>query len=89
MEDCGAEEGLPKNADLQPFKGVISHKPELVILVYDHTGEFKDNKNYSLTHNNFGFLHKLLIKEGTGKFYLGKRRKDIELHNTINREEVQ
>ena len=60
-----------------------------MILVYDHTGEFKDNKNYSLTHNNFGFLHELLIKDGTGKFYLGKRRKDIELHNAINQEEVQ
>ena len=89
MEDCGAEEGLPKNTYLRPFKGVISHKPELVILVYDHTGEFKDNKNYSLTHNNFGFLHELLIKEGTGKFYLGKRRKDIEPHNMITQEEVQ
>ena len=68
---------------------MISHKPKLVILVYDHTGEFKDDKNYSLTHNNFGFLHKLHIEDGTGKFYLGKRRKDIELHNAINREEVQ
>ena len=89
MEDCGAEEGLPKNVYLRPFKGVISHKPELVILVYDHTGEFKDDKNYSLTHNNFGFLHELLIEDVTGKFYLGKRRKDIELHNAITREEVQ
>ena len=89
MEDCGAEEGLPKNDYLRPFKGVILHKPELVILVYDHTREFKDDKNYSLTHNNFGFLHELLIEDGTGKFYLGKRRKDIELHNAINREEVQ
>ena len=89
MEDCGAEEGLPKNIYLRTFKGVISHKPELVILVYDHTGEFKDDKNYSLTHNNFGFLHELVIEDGTGKFYLRKRRKDIELHNAINREEVQ
>lgn len=89
VEDCGAEEGLPKNSYLRPFKGVISHKPELVILVYDHTREFRDNKNYSLTHNNFGFLHNLLIEEGTGKFYLEKKRKDIELHNTINWEEVQ
>ena len=89
MEDCGAEEGLPKNNYLRPFKGVISHKPELVILVYDHTGEFRNDKNYSLTHNNFGFIHELLIENGTGKFYLGKRRKDIELHNAINREEVQ
>ena len=89
MKDCGAEEGLPKNNYLQPFKGVISHKPELVILVYDHTGELTDAKNYSLTHNNFGFLHELLIEDGTGKFYLGKRRKDIELHNAINQEEVQ
>ena len=89
MEDCGAEEGLPKNVYLRPFKGVISHKPELVILVYDHTREFKDDNNYSLTHNNFGFLHELLIEDVTGKFYLGKRRKDIELHNAITREEVQ
>ena len=89
MENCGAEEGLPKNDYLRPFKGVISHKPELVILVYDHTGEFRDDKNYSLAHNNFGFLHDLHIEDGTGKFYLGKRRKDIELRNAINREEVQ
>ena len=89
MEDCGAEEGLPKNDYLRPFKGVISHKPELVILVYDHTGEFRDDKNYSLAHNNFGFLHDLHIEDGSGKFYLGKRRKDIELRNAINREEVQ
>ena len=68
---------------------MISHKPKLVILVYDHTGEFKDDKDYLLTHNNFEFLHNLLIEDGTGKFYLGKRRKDIELHNAINREEVQ
>ena len=30
------------------FKGVISHKPELVILVYDYTGEFNNDKNLSL-----------------------------------------
>ena len=79
----------PQECLLATLQGSDLAQPELVILIYDHTGEFKDDKNYSLTHNNFGFLHELLIEEGTGKFYLGKRRKDIELHNAINWEEVQ
>ena len=87
-EDCGANKGFPKNPYLQIFTNYINHLPNIQAVVYDHTGTFTDDKNMSLVYNDYGFIHSLEIND-KGRFYLGQRRKDIELYHAFSKQEIQ
>ena len=88
VEDCGADKGFPKNLYLQIFTNYVNNSPNLQAIVYDHTGMFTDDKNVSLVYNDYGFIHSLEI-DNQGKFYLGQRRKDIELYHAFSKQEIQ
>ena len=88
VEDCGADKGFPKNPYLQIFTNYINHQPNLQAVVYNHTGTFADDKNVSLIYNDYRFIYSLEFDD-KGKFYLGQRRKDIELYRAFSKREIQ
>jgi hypothetical protein len=73
---------------LQIFTNYINHLPNIQAVVYDHTGTFTDDKDVNLVYNDYGFIHNLEIDD-KGKFYLGQRRKDIELYHAFSKQEIQ
>ena len=51
-------------------------------------GAFIHDKEVHLVHNNYGVINNLEFDEA-GKLYIGECRKDIELHHTFSKQEIQ